>query len=396
MAPQDINRYSLFRDGEVDLPKPAPPEDPSKNPFLNQVAENPLPWQDVKKRGAPQGPLAVPARTLVIRDPNTPIITHRRTLSQQARSSAVSSATTTSDKPYDLHENWCGACSIRFPNKTALQNHVKQTPDHRHYCNLCVRVFKDRNGLKNHVDNTRGHKTFCNLCLSAFKDEWGLKNHFENNYAVDHQFLTGTVWKQAATSMQLILRLWKHIMSATTLGAMAANSYIRVRRSSISIKNIATCQYRARIVKSLALVKHMTKHTAAAIPCWGCSLPMRTFSSLINHLESGACPRFRGPSLLLQALGEWWYSPLFMDLDIHASIRTGRIKVEEVHEWMHAGILMPFICRDEGCKKAFGHLSAIVQHMESQVCGWDIERLNAPGLEALFKARCLRRDSGQE
>jgi hypothetical protein len=38
----------------------------------------------------------------------------------------------------------------------------------------------------------------------------------------------------------------------------------------------------------------------------------------------------------------------------------------------------------------------MVQHMESQVCGWDIERLNAPGLEALFKARCLRRDSGQE
>jgi hypothetical protein len=189
MAPLDVNRYSLFRDGEVDLPMPAPPEDPSKNPFLNQVAEDPLPWQDVKRRGGPQAPAAAPARTLVIKEPNRPILSHRRTSSQLAGSRAVSSAATTSDKPYDPHENWCGACSIRFPNKIALQNHVKQTPDHKHYCNLCVRVFKDRNGLKNHVDNTRGHDTFCNLCLSAFKDEWGLKNHFENNYQVDHRFV---------------------------------------------------------------------------------------------------------------------------------------------------------------------------------------------------------------
>lgn len=193
MAPQDVNRYSLFRDGEVELPKAAAPEDPAKNPFLNQVAENPLPWQDVKKRGGPPGPpehAAVPptTRTLVIKDANKLI--HRRTSSTQTRSRTVSIATTTtSDKPYDPHENWCGACSIRFPNKLALQNHVKQTPDHKHYCNLCVRVFKDRNGLKNHVDNTRGHETFCNLCLSAFKDEWGLKNHFENNYQVDHRFV---------------------------------------------------------------------------------------------------------------------------------------------------------------------------------------------------------------
>lgn len=123
---------------------------------------------------------------------------------------------------------------------------------------------------------------------------------------------------------------------------------------------------------------------------------MRNFSGLTNHLESGACIKFHDPPLLLQALGEWWYSPLFMDLDIHAQIRTGRINVNEMHVWMQAGILLPFICRNDGCKKAFGHLSSLVLHMESQACCWDIERLNAPGLEALFKERCLRRDSGQE
>jgi hypothetical protein len=84
-----------------------------------------------------------------------------------------------------------------------------------------------------------------------------------------------------------------------------------------------------------------------------------------------------------------------MDLDIHAQIRTGRINVTEVYEWMHNGILVPFICREESCKKTFSHLGSLVLHLESQVCQWDIERLNAPGLEALFKGRCLRRDSAQ-
>lgn len=140
----------------------------------------------------------------------------------------------------------------------------------------------------------------------------------------------------------------------------------------------------------------MTKHAIAAIPCWGCSLPMRTFSSLINHLETGECPKFNDPCRLIQSLGEWWYSPLFMDLDIHAQIRTGRIDASEVHEWMHNGILMPFVCRAEDCKQTFGHLSSLVLHLESQACEWDIERLNAPGLEILFKGKCLRRDSAQE
>ena len=188
MEPQDNNRYALLRDGEIDPPAPPPPEAPSKNPFLNQVADDPLPWQDVRKRGAPAVLTAASTpRGLVIKDAQRPL--YRRISSNQTCMRAVSNVTITSDKPYDPHENWCGACNIRFSNKAALQSHVKQAPGHKHYCNLCVRIFKDRNGLKNHVDNTKGHGIFCNMCLSAFKDEWGLKNHFENNYNVDHQFI---------------------------------------------------------------------------------------------------------------------------------------------------------------------------------------------------------------
>jgi hypothetical protein len=138
----------------------------------------------------------------------------------------------------------------------------------------------------------------------------------------------------------------------------------------------------------------MAKHASATIPCWACDAPMRTYSSLINHLESGRCPSFHNASRLVLCLGKWWYSPLYMDLDLHAQLRTGRIDPETMRQWMDAGSLLPFLCRAENCEKTFGHMSSLALHCESQACGWDIARLNMPGLEQEFKQMCLRRDSG--
>jgi hypothetical protein len=137
----------------------------------------------------------------------------------------------------------------------------------------------------------------------------------------------------------------------------------------------------------------MTKHSSVSIGCWGCDAPMRTYSSLVNHLESGKCPKLADPALLMRCLGKWWYSPLYMDLDMHASIRTGRVDIHEVQHWSTAGIIHPFVCRDEECGKVFGRLSSLVLHCESKACGWNVDRLNMPGLEKELKLTCLRRDS---
>lgn len=121
---------------------------------------------------------------------------------------------------------------------------------------------------------------------------------------------------------------------------------------------------------------------------------MRTYSSLINHLESGACQRLHDPTRLLHCLGKWWYSPLYMDLDMHAQIRTGRVNLDEMQQWMDEGELFPFVCRQEGCGKMFAHFSSLVLHCESQACGWDIVRLNVLGLEQEVRRLLERKDSG--
>jgi hypothetical protein len=185
------NRYALFSSANENVaPIKRPTADVSQNPFLNQVADDSEPWEEVKKRGTPAAQPAPTAgyRTLVNTD-RTKTVLNRPREDHSRNRAATSPSADSIEKSYDPYENWCGVCSQKFANKAALLSHIKLFTGHQHYCNLCKRVFKDRNGLKNHVDNAWDHEVHCNLCLSAFKDEWGLKNHFENNYSVGHEFV---------------------------------------------------------------------------------------------------------------------------------------------------------------------------------------------------------------
>lgn len=137
----------------------------------------------------------------------------------------------------------------------------------------------------------------------------------------------------------------------------------------------------------------MTKHAAAAIPCWCCSVPMHKCSTLINHLESGTCVKLADPTHLMRCLGTFWYSTLYMDVDIHVQIRSNRVNVEETVSWMKDGLLQPFICRASRCGKTFSSFSSLVQHVESQACEWDVERLRLDLVQAEFSRMCRRRDS---
>ena len=122
---------------------------------------------------------------------------------------------------------------------------------------------------------------------------------------------------------------------------------------------------------------------------------MASYSKLLSHLESGHCSKLRDPTLLLRCLGQWWYSVLYMDIDIHAQIRTGRVTLSELLQWVNAGQLKPFVCREENCGKTFAQLSELTRHWEEdEECEWAIARLNIQGLEKELGLVYLRRDSG--
>lgn len=191
MSSQTSNRYAVFSSEEIETARLTINDtiDIDRNLVDDQIEDDSIPWQEVKKSGAP--PVLPPRRsaatTLAIRDYNQPIPS--RTTIKKTRSHTISASTVeNNDKTHGFPENWCGICSQKFTTKAALLTHIKLSPEHQHYCNLCKRVFKDLNGLKNHVENAWDHDIFCNLCLSAFKDAWGLKNHFQNNLHVGHEF----------------------------------------------------------------------------------------------------------------------------------------------------------------------------------------------------------------
>jgi hypothetical protein len=204
MATPGYNRYALFASADDSVvTTPSTPPDPAKNPFLNQIADDSIPWKEVKKRGTPAATVALASRPVNVPKDRTKPASIQQLLTSGRNRAASGSTAEGNDKSSDQYVNWCGVCCHKLPNKTALLNHIKLSPNHQNYCNLCKRVFKDRNGLKNHVDNSIGHETYCNLCLSAFKDQWGLKNHFENNYSVGHEFVCLTCLMGFRTGAEL-------------------------------------------------------------------------------------------------------------------------------------------------------------------------------------------------
>lgn len=119
---------------------------------------------------------------------------------------------------------------------------------------------------------------------------------------------------------------------------------------------------------------------------------MDSYSNLFAHLESGKCPKMHNPTLFMLCLGKWWYSPLYMDLDLHAQIRTNRINLSELELWMNEGLLQPFLCRNEGCRKGFSHMSALTEHCEANECSWDVARLNVVGLKNEVERMFFKKD----
>jgi hypothetical protein len=111
---------------------------------------------------------------------------------------------------------------------------------------------------------------------------------------------------------------------------------------------------------------------------------MLSQTHVIKHLETGKCHQLPDAATLHRVLGKWWYSVLYMDINIHASVRLGRVDMKEMAEWIKGGNLHPFICRAEGCGEKFGRFSSLVFHVENADCQWDVKRLRLDMLEKEF------------
>ncbi|CAI6332589.1 unnamed protein product [Periconia digitata] len=463
MLPKAKNRFALFTDPHDDEPAPVqqPPE--KDNPFVNQVADENVPWKEVGRGGTTKLPVKTPVKTITIRNTDRKIPAISASTQSRKSSGAPSPGSEAPRKPVG-RENWCGVCSQFFGSKSSLQSHIKSlAATHGNYCNLCRRVFVDRNGLRNHVDNSAGHDVYCNLCLSAFQNRWGLQNHFENNYAVGHQFACLACLMGFTTNKALehhLLTGEKHVW-CTTCHRRFRNQDERDAHWTVTTKhkhclqpacdfdapNEATlkkhleedhfhCTGCKRIFASRTrlnnhtkeckfdipcpndcgtvcagqsmLIEHLTccfycmecghrtdsedkyqlhlaKHTEITtdqptLPCWACtSVRFATPVELVEHLE--ICPNL--PSkILLTTLGKWWYSPLYMDLDMHAQIRREEINLDTMANWMDEGILQPFVCRADSCGRAsFSKLSDLVAHVQEDGCEWDVDKLRLDALK---------------
>ncbi|KAF2866284.1 hypothetical protein BDV95DRAFT_505236 [Massariosphaeria phaeospora] len=332
------------------------------------------------------------------------------------------------------HENYCNLCKRVFKDRNGLRNHLDNSLGHETFCNLCLSAFKDSWGLKNHFENNYsvGHEFICLVCLLGFRTKVELRNHlhtgtkhvwchtchrkFRNQDERDAHWINTAKHKHCmqpgcdfdaphaaalakhhardhfqCEGCQTIFpsgtKLTLHHETCSFINKCPACGDLIGGRESLADHQqhcfvCVECGFWTEHQGNYQI--HLTKHIPAAFSCWACAAPMRTQSSLINHLESGRCPDLPDPSRLTLVLGKWWYSPLYMDLDIHAQIRTGRLNLGEMLRWVNDGSLHPYVCRAGACDKTFAHFSCLVKHVESSACEWTVQRLGLAMLEQEF------------
>ncbi|KAK3202842.1 hypothetical protein GRF29_154g923709 [Pseudopithomyces chartarum] len=330
------------------------------------------------------------------------------------------------------HEIFCNLCLSAFINAWGLKNHFENNfsvAGHDFVCLTCLLGFRTRVELDSHLSTSQKH-VCCNTCHRMFRDQTLRDEHWRVTTKHRHCLQPGcdfdapndNVLEKHLHDDHFQCEGCKHILPSQN----KLNAHYESCKFAIACPNCASaCAGQASIalhmescfycadchfltnhegnyhivtlpvshfcnINTANPEQHMTKHATATIPCWCCDLPFRKCSSLINHLESGSCPNLPDPTKLVQCLGTFWYSTLYMDVDMHVQIRSKRINTQEMVQWMKEGLLQPFVCRAPGCGKTFHQFSSLLLHVESQACEWGVETLRLDLVQLEFKKWCER------
>lgn len=108
---------------------------------------------------------------------------------------------------------------------------------------------------------------------------------------------------------------------------------------------------------------------------------------LIKHIETGKCPYLPDCSYLHLVISKMWYTPLYMDPDIHRQIRESHVTLKGFVDFVKSGF-MPYRCHEmNACGKTFGDLRSLVHHVESGECKWTLATLRLDDVKEQFM-RC--------
>ncbi|KNZ81677.1 Zinc finger protein [Termitomyces sp. J132] len=230
------------------------------------------------------------------------------------------------------------------PTSTGLKEHWVQIPLH-YYCQRCDEHFNDIDELKDHYDDAH---YWCRDCNSFFVNETGLHEHY---------------------------------------------------RQSPQHHYCAAC--RCPFQSASNLRSHSAVHRPRDVPCRGkgCTLTFVSVSSMLLHLESGACVSGLTRRIIDAKIREWDRSNIITDpsrllasSSPHAHSQTTYYATDAAWNGsayecylchgkyknlaaLNQHLASPrhqdkvYVCPQATCRVKFTTLSALCQHIESERCG---------------------------
>ncbi|OJJ66363.1 hypothetical protein ASPBRDRAFT_48998 [Aspergillus brasiliensis CBS 101740] len=212
---------------------------------------------------------------------------------------------------YDGIDYLCTICDRWFGTRGALDTHCRATTRHE-WCERCRRVFVSESAKDAHIRASNRHHV-CSTCSDPtdFESAQDLDDHLVDDH---HACLECNVYFDSA------LDLRDHDVSDHYLCDIC-DEYFRNENN---------------------LRMHQQRHQDRSLECYGCYQTFKSFSGMLIHLESGACPSDTTEETIDDLARECYQSKKY-------TVQTTD------GGWLYE-------CPD--CERGFGKLSALYQHVE--------------------------------
>ncbi|KAK8105846.1 uncharacterized protein PG998_003682 [Apiospora kogelbergensis] len=268
----------------------------------------------------------------------------------------------------------CESCERFFPTLQQVENHMDSKGHWAEYefgCHDCNRGFGSFNAREQHM-RALGHQKSpnfeCDTCGVVFPSQQILDNHMDaRNHRVEVEEID-------SDDLEYTFEYWCGLCTR-----YFETEEDRTKHEAQAHYHCGECEIYFQNANNAWMHQNSKRHRGTPIRCPFCREYYSAATALCHHLERGACSAM--PDLTREQIFQLVRSKdpngiiSKENIDLRCIITSGYWSNEDVYKvankpWLYQEDLYLYHCPNNKCDKNFTTLAGVMNHLESESCGF--------------------------